>query len=223
MEGHPVRNVPHMRHNVGILAVCEETSVTDWLDKFLVRTSHGRGLAFERCPLMRDQALGNGGLFLGGKYYSKGTVRTHCQRESARYVFQDFRSDCQRTDALASPTQPLLNFLRQFEDMEFPWFDTHFDETNRLITKCARFQTQLLSETASPMDSQPYDSLLIALSLRCLVLADELFLYDWIEHDDSPSQTSDGSVTTDSTNDPLSITQAESLPIMLCSLVRTIQ
>lgn len=76
--------------------------------------------------------------------------------------------------ALSQPAIPLLDFLEQFQDVNSYWDNYYHQYTVDLIRRCAVFQTALLSRrSSSPPDSWD-NPVLIALSLRCLVLTHEI-------------------------------------------------
>ena len=81
-----------------------------------------------------------------------------------------------RATYLSQPAIPLLDFLEQFCDGEArsPWLYGSPDW--EFIVECARFQAALIQDTPRSLETSPKGLLLIPLTLRCLVLTQELFL-----------------------------------------------
>ena len=95
-----------------------------------------------------------------------------------------------RVTALAQPAISLLDFLEQFFDVNARWGDYHQSTYVDIVRWCAKFQIALISRSSSlPADSSN-DKVLIALSLRCLVLTHEINLVGNIFRD-SPFQANE--------------------------------
>ena len=78
-----------------------------------------------------------------------------------------------RVTCLSQPPIPLLDFLEQFHDVEARWPLNCRSPIKDFIAKCAKFQETLLKDTPHSHETLPKGSLLIALTLRCLVLTQE--------------------------------------------------
>ena len=93
---------------------------------------------------------------------------------SAKSIFRDFRSVAGRGSALSQPALPLLDFLKQFDNVNSRWPNKYAQLTVSIIPRCATFQAALLSRTSPPPKTPSDEMTLIALSLRCLVLTHEI-------------------------------------------------
>ncbi len=76
--------------------------------------------------------------------------------------------------ALSQPAIPLLDFLKQFDNVNSRWPNEYPELTVSLIRRCATFQAALLSRKLPPPKTPSDEMTLIALSLRCLVLTHEI-------------------------------------------------
>ncbi len=97
---------------------------------------------------------------------------------SAKSIFRDFRSVAGRVSALSQPAIPILDFLKQFDDVNSRWPNEYEQHTVSIIKRCATFQAALLSRKSPPLNTPSDELALIALSLRCLVLTHEVTLAD---------------------------------------------
>lgn len=97
---------------------------------------------------------------------------------SAKSIFRDFREVPGRVTALSQPAIPLLDFLEQFENIESHWPGQFEPYSVELIRRCALFQKALLVRQTFSSEDLPDEQIPIVLSLRCLVLTEELVSVD---------------------------------------------
>lgn len=169
-KGYHARHAPLGRQNYGSLNVsegnCKIESSLSSLVSLLSTLGNWRLLKIE------DLDLGSGEWFLRGE--DNTTFRISISYDEFAPIFRDFRPIAGRVTALSQPAIPLLDFLEQFQDVNSYWGNYHERHTVDLIRRCAVFQTALLSRrSSSPPDSWD-NPVLIALSLRCLVLTHEI-------------------------------------------------
>ncbi len=77
--------------------------------------------------------------------------------------------------ALSQPAIPLLDFLKQFDNVNSRWPGEYEQLTVSIIKRCATFQAALLSRKSPPPKTPSDEMTLIAMSLRCLVQTHEIF------------------------------------------------
>ena len=124
---------------------------------------------------VEDLALGSGEWFLRD-IENTFRIRISCNSSAAQSVFKDFKSSFGRVTALSQPAIPLHEFLEQFQKVNKRWVNCYSDFTEYFLGQSAMFQEKLLSKANDNNLADMSDkSILIALSLRCLVLAHEIF------------------------------------------------
>jgi len=126
---------------------------------------------------MEDLALGSGEWFLRG---AENTFRINMSYDSsaAKAVFRDFKPTFERVTALSQPAILLFEFLEQFHEVNDRWMNCYSEFIADFLWECAIFQKKLLSRRSAMSADVSDESILIALSLRCLVLTHELFRVD---------------------------------------------
>lgn len=122
---------------------------------------------------MIDLALGTGEWFLRGDDGKRYRVTITHDNLSMPSRISDFMTVAGSVTSLSQPAIPLLDFLEQFQTH---WPTLYDMPTLDLIAKCARYQAALISNDSQPLETMSKGSLLIALTLRCLVLTQELGL-----------------------------------------------
>ena len=121
-------------------------------------------------------ALGTGEWIIKGQGQEFFRVKIAYDATSEWCIFKDFRQGPKRITALASPAIPLVDFLKQFEDIDARWEGFFESETVDLIKICAQLQADLLLKISPSLTPVPDVSELIASSLRFLVLSHEAYL-----------------------------------------------
>ena len=132
-------------------------------------------MIFTSYSKVEDLALGSGEWFLRD---TENTFRILISYNSsaAESVFRDFKSTSGRVTALSQPAIPLNEFLEQFHNVDKRWVACYPDFTECFLGQSAMFQEELLSKANGNKLADVSDkSILIALSLRCLVLTHEIF------------------------------------------------
>ena len=123
---------------------------------------------------VEDLALGSGEWFLRD---TENTFRVRISYNSSAVecIFRDFKSSFGRVTALSQPAIPLYDFLKQFHKVNKPWAGYYPDFTEYFLGQSAMFQEELLSKANDNKLADVSDkSILIALSLRCIVLTHEI-------------------------------------------------
>jgi hypothetical protein len=123
-----------------------------------------------------DLSLGYGEWFLHDVDKTSYRINISYDVFAAKSIFRDFRPTAGRVTALSQPAIPLLDFLEQFHDVDSRWENAYEPFTVKIIIECAVFQSALLSRRSPLPVGSSNDSVLIALSLRCLVLTYEISL-----------------------------------------------
>lgn len=123
-----------------------------------------------------DISLGYGEWFLHDVDKTSYRINISYDAFAAKSIFRNFRPIAGRVTALSQPAIPLLDFLEQFHDVSSFCQNTYGPFTVKIIIECAVFQSALLSRRSSLPVGSSNDSVLIALSLRCLVLTREISL-----------------------------------------------
>lgn len=123
-----------------------------------------------------DLSLGYGEWFLHNADNTSYRINISYDAFAAKSIFRDFRPIAGRVTALSQPAIPLLDFLEQFHDVDSFCKNTYEPLTVKIIIECAVFQSALLSRRSPLPVGSSNDSVLIALSLRCLVLTREISL-----------------------------------------------
>ena len=127
---------------------------------------------------VEDLALGSGEWFLRD---TENTFRVRISYNSSavKCVFRDFKSSFGRVTALSQPAIPLYEFLEQFHKVNKRWVNCYSNFTEYFLGETAMFQEKLLSRAKdNKLEDESDKSILIALSLRCLVLTQEIFQVD---------------------------------------------
>ena len=128
--------------------------------------------------MVKDLALGSGEWFLSD-IENTFRIRISYNSSAAESVFRDFKSGFGRVTALSQPAIPLYEFLEQFHKVNKRWANCYSDFTEDFLGQSAMFQEKLLSKANDNNLADMSDkSILIALSLRCLVLTHEIFELD---------------------------------------------
>ena len=123
---------------------------------------------------VEDLALGSGEWFLRDTE-NTFRIRISYKSSAAESVFRDFKSSSARVTALSQPAIPLNEFLEQFHNVRKRWVNRYSDFTENFFRQSAMFQDELLSKAKNNKSTDMSDnSILIALSLRCLVLTHEI-------------------------------------------------
>lgn len=121
-----------------------------------------------------DLALGSGEWFLRDNEHTF-RIRISYGPSAAESVFRDFKSGSGRVTALSQPAMPLYEFLEQFHNVKKRWVKYYPDFIRHFLAQSAMFQEKLLSKANENELADVSDkSILIALSLRCLVLTHEI-------------------------------------------------
>lgn len=123
-----------------------------------------------------DLSLGYGEWFLHGRDKITYRINISYDDPAAESIFRDFRPIAGRMTALTQPAIPLLDFLGPFHDVNSRWGDYYEPLVVDIIRECAVFQSALLSRRSALPVRSSNGSILIALSLRCLVLTHEIYL-----------------------------------------------
>ena len=124
---------------------------------------------------VEDLALGSGEWFLRDTE-NTFRIRISYNPSAAESVFRDFKSSFGRVTALSQPAIPLHDFLKQFHNVRKRWVGFCPNFTAYFLKQSAMFQEELLSRANDNKLADVSDkSILIALSLRCLVLTHEIF------------------------------------------------
>ena len=139
---------------------------------------------------IEDLALGSGEWFLGD-IDNKFRIRISYSSSAAGSEFRDFKSSFGRVTARSQSAIPLYEFLEQFHKVKNRWVNCYTDFTEYFLGQSAIFQEKLLSKANDNKVADVSDkSILIALSLRCLVLTHEIFqvgvalTYDAFQHNE---------------------------------------
>lgn len=123
-----------------------------------------------------DLSLGYGEWFLHDVDGTSYRININYDAFAAKSIFRDFRPIAGRVTALSQPAIPLLDFLEQFHDVNSCWQNAYGPFTSKIMIECAVFQSALLSRRSPLPGGSSNDSILVALTLRCLVLTHEIFL-----------------------------------------------
>ena len=143
---------------------------------------------------VEDLALGSGEWFLSD-IENTLRIRISYNSSAAESVFRDFKSSFGRVTALSQPAIPLYEFLEQFHKVNKRWVNWYPHFTEDFLGQSAMFQEELLSKANDNKSADMSDkSILIALSLRCLVLTHEIsildtvLIYEAFQHDETHYQ-----------------------------------
>ena len=123
----------------------------------------------------QDLALGTGEWFLPRDDETQYRIRISHDTLDPNLIIRDCEYLAGKVTSSTQSEVAILDFVKQFYDVDARWSGTYTKKEFEFLKKCAGLQANIVSK-GSCKPSEVSSRMLIALSLRCLVLTQELAL-----------------------------------------------